>query len=630
MTRRALLIGAMTYGLQGVDNDIELMEDALAARGFGRITTCTGKDATYHGMISALERLCRDSQEGDTVVVYYSGHGSLTDGVQYLVPVDIEESTQQDFRGLLGTELTEVFRRLTATTRNTTCVLDSCHAGALVRGQLRLKSRAMPDIPLDAAREQVARAGGAEDGPVAHLVRLTASQQYGSAFEGKPLDGDRVQGLFTDALTALLRDPRTGGLPWAVLMRRIRDRVKQVVDQWPDAGGESGRLPFSLEVPDQPERLPLERVGGRFRVPGGALLGLGTGDVLRLVFPDDSPVLPDPVESREDLTVTVRCEVSALDGADALLDVPPEPAGLLTAQLPPGPYAVPLLLHDRRLVRLDAALPEEFAEALRARVTASPRLGIEAGASRAFAVVLPHEAGGTEVCTSDGLAARGPQPTTAEGAQSTADLLETLARGERLRALGDPPDDERLDAPVEVRVERLPSTGGGGWEPLPARDASLYPGDRYRLTVTNLSDQVLYSWIIGVGLSGRSGLITNDQPSGVRLRPRGAEYGSTVRLGPVRVFWPHDVPKWGPRPETVHLLIGNRPVDLTPLVARGARDLVRQDPHHPLRHLLDELWEGGREYRRDQEVLSDGELRYRVLTAHALTYPTSPAGEGCS
>ncbi|MEU2561088.1 caspase family protein [Streptomyces longispororuber] len=625
MTRRALLLGSATYGLQGVDNDIELMEDVLTARGFvqAMITTCTGKDATYHGMTDALGRLCRDAQQGDTVVVYYSGHGALTDGLQYLVPVDIEESTADDFRGLLGAELTEVFRRLTEKTPNTTCVLDCCHAGALVRGpgRLRLKSRSLPGLPMAAAHERAARIGGTDLELVPYLVRLAASQQAGSAYEA-PVDGDggRVRGLFTDALAALLRDPRTGGLPWTVLLRRVRDRVKQTSDQWPDAGGEAGRLPFSLDVPRQPEHLPLERVHGRFRVPGGQVLGLGAGDVLSVVFPDDTPHR----EAAEDHTLTVRGEVKGLDGADALVDLEPEPAGLRTAQLPPGAYAVPVRLHDRRRVHLDAALPRAYAAALREQVASCPRLALADSADEAFATVLPGPGGGAVVHLWDRLPARTPLPATPEAARDLTALLETLARGERLRALGDPDDGQRLEAHIDVRAEHQPGTGGG-WEPLAPRGATLHPGDRYRLTVTHHSDQVLYAWIVAVGLSGRTELVTNDQPSGVRLRARGSGHDTAVRLGPVRLFWPEDVPPEGPRPETVHLLVGNRPVDFTPLVSRGARERARRQADHPLRHLLDELWDGAGEHRRDQEAQRDRELHYRVLSLHALMRPLDRA-----
>ncbi|GHE92623.1 hypothetical protein GCM10018785_68470 [Streptomyces longispororuber] len=616
MTRRALLLGSATYGLRGVENDIDLMRDVLTAGGFDRITTCTGKDATYHGMSEALERLCRDARHGDAVVVYYSGHGALTDGLQYLLPVDVEDSTADDFRGLLGAELTELFRRLTEDVRNTTCVLDCCHAGALVRGpgRLRLKSRSLPALPMAAAHERASRTGGTGRELVPHLVRLTASQRGGSAYEAPVAEG-RTQGLFTDALAALLRDPRTGGLPWTVLLRRVRDRVKQTSDQWPDAGGAAGRLPFSLDVPRQPELLPLERVRGRFRVPGGEVLGLGAGDVLSVVFPDDTPY----EEAAEDRTLTVRGEVRGLDGADALVDLEPEPAGLRTAQLPPGAYAVPVRLHDRRRVHLDAALPRAYAAALRERVGSCPRLALADSADDAFATVLPDARGGVEVRLWDRLPARTPLPATPEAVPNLTELLETLARGERLRALGDPADGQRLETPVDVRAERLPGTGGG-WEPLAPRGATLHPGDRYRLTVTHHGDQVLYAWIVAVGLSGRTELVTNDQPSGVRLRARGA-----VHLEPVRVFWPEDVPREGPRPETVHLLVGNRPVDLTPLVSRGARERARRRADHPLRHLLDELWDGVGERRRDQEAQRDRELHYRVLSLHALMRPQAPA-----
>ncbi|MGP4002789.1 caspase family protein [Streptomyces sp. 8N706] len=607
MTLRAVLIGSQTYGLSGVHADVELMRRVLADRGFTRMRTYVEDAAGYHGIAGALERLRHETRPGDGVVVYYSGHGSMHGDLQYLVPVDIGQSTSTDFRGYLAEELTAAFRAITAITPNVTGILDCCHSGGMLRDsdQWQLKSRTLPEIPADDGLARAADHARTPEVLVPHLVRLPASRRHGSAYEAANRQGTGRQGLFTETLADLLDATRDRPLPWSVLIARARDRIGQRVAQWPDAGGPSGRLPFSLETPAQPERLPLVRRHGRFLVPGGAVFGLGPGDLVRMVFPGAGGETDGPV-----------CPVDALDAGDAVLRTPPDAPELLTQELPPGSYALPELVHDRWQVHIAPGATGPFAAELRERLTASPRLAETSLRDGAFASVRVREDGSAEVVNPDDHAFRHPVEATATGARDLAALLETLARGERLRQLRDPEGTERLDAEIDARFEVVTPGAGGPFTLAPEGDP-VYDGDRYRVVVTNRSTRVLYLWVLGVGLSGRTELVTNDQPSGVRLQPDDAAHGSTVELGPVEIYWPDDVPRKGSRPETVHLLVGDRTMDLTPLVSRGAHDRAMTEAGPSLRVLLREIWDGV----RDQRPSAEGEFRHRVLTVRACAEP---------
>lgn len=166
MTKRALLIGAQTYDLSGVDGDMTVMERILGDRGFTDLRVHrTAEETRYHAVEEALTRLAEETRNGDAVVVYYSGHGSLLPVpgnlrglrpdapayLQYLVPSDHEDSTAADFRGYLAEELTAVLRRLTSVTPNVTCIMDCCHSGGMVRAPAgrRIKSVSC-DVPVDA------------------------------------------------------------------------------------------------------------------------------------------------------------------------------------------------------------------------------------------------------------------------------------------------------------------------------------------------------------------------------------------------------------------------------------------------------------------------------------------------
>lgn len=615
MTLRAVLIGAQTYGLTGVHADVELMRRVLADRGFTDLDVRTGVRARYEDIREALDRLRSVLRPGDGVVVYYSGHGGLSDGLQYLVPVDMSESTSTDFRGYLAEELTAAVRALTAVTPNVTCVLDACHSGGAVReaayesGLWALKSVQLPRVPPDAALARAALLAGPDDSLVPNVVRLTACEQHGSAYEAELRPGAGRQGVFTAALADLLDATAGRRVPWSVLMARARDRIKQQqVLQRPDAGGPSGRLPFSLEEPAEPERLPLLRREGRFRVPGGALFGLGPEDEVRMVFPDDTP----RNEGRE---TSVPATVEEMHAGDAVLRVTlaavprPPTDELSSAVVPPGSYALAVRVRDRGQVLIDAAGP--FADALRKELARSPRLAETPEADKAFAVVRVRD-GRPEVLNRQGQPVRRPtDPAYSDASRLTA-LLDELARGERVRWLGDPRGASRLDAGLDVLFEARRPTGNGDWRVIRPMGECLYDGDLYRATVNNRSGTPLYFWVIGVGLSGRTALVTNDQPSGYRTQPH-----TRRATAPVQVYWPPDVPEQGPRPETVHLIVGDRPMDLSGLASREARDRSARTTDHALGALLQEVWDGVRDQRMDVGE----EFHYRVWTVHADALP---------
>ncbi|MBT2398199.1 caspase family protein [Streptomyces sp. ISL-100] len=630
MTLRAVLIGAQTFNLTGVHTDVEVMHSVLGKHGFTDIRAHVEKEASYAGISQALRQLCRDTRHGDGVVVYFSGHGSLRGDLQYLVPDDIEQSTPTDFRGFLAAELTDMIRVLTRITPNVTCVLDCCHSGGAVRdpdhdsGRWRLKSVTPAKVAHDDGLARAAALARRNAPLVREVVRLTACRQHGSAFEAEVRPGAGRQGVFTAALADVLDTPAARQVPWSVLIARLRDRVKQQqMSQWPDAGGPSGRLPFSLEERSEPERMPLVRRDGRFVVPGGAVFGLDPNDTVRMVFPHDDPWRePTDREPAEGEDVTVEATVDTMEGGDAVLRTTPEadaatadaplPAGLFTAELPPGTYALPLRVHDRRLVCIegDGAL----ADALRRQLADCPRLA-ETHDGRPFATVRLHH-GTATVLNHDNLPFREPLGATPSQVSRITGLLEDLARGDRVRALRDPQDAALLSAHVEVRFEIEDPAHSGIWRPLDAVGERLYDRDRYRVTVTNQTGEPLYFWVVGVGLSGRTALVTNDQPSGYHLEPHGAPHRSTRTTAPIRITWPQDVPRLGPRPETVHVLVGDRPMDLNVLTSVGPRrNADTTDP--ALMPLLQEVWGAF----RDQVMEGAEEFHYRVHTVHANVLP---------
>ncbi|MFI1708620.1 caspase family protein [Streptomyces griseoruber] len=636
MTLRALLIGAQTFGLKGVHADIERMRQVLTGRGFTDLDIRTGQHASYEGIREGFARLRDRTVSGDGVVVHYSGHGGLTDDLQYLVPFDLAESTAADFRGYLAEELTAELAALAERTPNITCILDCCHSGGAVReaactsGRWTLKSVLLPRVPLDAARTRAEALTRRDEPLVPNVVRLAACAQHGAAWEWEPEPGAGLQGVFTAALADLLDATAGRRVPWSVLVARARDRIaQQRMRQRPDAGGPSGRLPFSLEESAEPDRLPLLRSEGRFRIPGGALFGLHPPDTVALVFPVGAP-------EEEGGDISLAAAVEEMRGGDALLRVTESGDGaataeeLRTAPLPPGSHALAIEVHDRRNVLIEA--PRPFADELRGELVRSPRLTETTTAVDAFAVVRMR-AGAPEVLGPGGQVLRRPGAPSLAGAARVAELLEELARGDRLRRMGDPEGAARLHAAVDVLIEvpeppapgqpRHPLRNGGAWRPLRPVGERLYDGDGYRVRVTNSAGTRVYFWVVGVGLSGRTTLVTNHQPSGCPVEPDRDHVTQ-----PISLYWPPDVPQeGGSRAETVLVIVGDRPMDLSGLTSRETR--TPAGARGALAQLLREVRDGV----RDQRMTVGDEFRYRVWTvdAEALPHaerPGNPGGPG--
>src|SRR5207249_678645 len=109
-----------TGGLAGPEKDVERMCSALDKLGFeSRI--CVGSNASREGIFDEYQRLIGDASVGDAALVYYSGHGGFAPNpayrpmdasglvrprsYQFIVPYDIDESTDDDFRGIVDVEL---------------------------------------------------------------------------------------------------------------------------------------------------------------------------------------------------------------------------------------------------------------------------------------------------------------------------------------------------------------------------------------------------------------------------------------------------------------------------------------------------------------------------------------------
>lgn len=140
MAKRALCIGINDYpgtgsDLRGCVNDANDWAATLGGRGF-TVSKLLDSQATKAAMVEAFAGLIGGAKDGDTVVITFSGHGTLApdtsgdeiDGYdEALCPYDIHQG-----KVLLDDEIHELFNKRPAGAR-LILISDSCHSGTVTR-----------------------------------------------------------------------------------------------------------------------------------------------------------------------------------------------------------------------------------------------------------------------------------------------------------------------------------------------------------------------------------------------------------------------------------------------------------------------------------------------------------------
>jgi len=133
--RHALVIGIADYqstrinDLFYTDDDAMSMADLLAAQGWDVEETLIDSDASKAGIISAIQNLLESVPKGDYALIYYSGHGTESNGTSYLVPYDYDINSNSKL--ISEDELAALFSSY-AKTDNLIFIADSCFSGGFI------------------------------------------------------------------------------------------------------------------------------------------------------------------------------------------------------------------------------------------------------------------------------------------------------------------------------------------------------------------------------------------------------------------------------------------------------------------------------------------------------------------
>jgi hypothetical protein len=507
-------------------------------------------------MLEGFDRLVADSREGDLAVVYYSGHGAHVENAdstvggprrfQCIVPTDIEESTDEDFRGISSWELSIKQAALTARTRNVVVLLDCCHSAQMSRDGAGLAAvpRALPHpIRLGLARYFAALRDEQRDAlerldPLANpdAVRLVACGLTEAAFECAMADGSR-SGVFTDSLVDVLAEVGEASVSWGTVAAAVRRRVlARIPTQRPDVEGPAHRLIFSLVELDNRGHVPLLSDGGRAQLLAGRLSGVSVGDVYDVA----------PLGSSEAVEIAAIARVTVTSVAATTAIVAPGDWRGGHASLPAEAVAMPVsLAGPRRPVAIEAP------EAERVRIGAAlagSRTMRPATAEDAELLLATLRVAGDSLTVEDHLGPLGPPLPYPQGLDRGVRQLGDLAVAQGIRDLVGSHGVDEADVEIEWGTVEA-----GIPCPLPASGAALALGDRIYVRMRNATagtggpQRRLYAHVLNVGLSHRVSLLTAEAPSGVVLDPGApayvlAEGTEPGRLQGLELSWPDELP----------------------------------------------------------------------------------------
>lgn len=143
------------HNLDGCVNDARAIKSLIMARyGFEEknIDTLINQDANRKNILDAIQKLIDGSQPGDVVFIYYAGHGSqVKNSLSYDSTKHDQTIVPADLNDIRNKELSKLFNDLQKKGVKLTLIFDSCHSGAIARGnQLPTEGKTRYQWPVDA------------------------------------------------------------------------------------------------------------------------------------------------------------------------------------------------------------------------------------------------------------------------------------------------------------------------------------------------------------------------------------------------------------------------------------------------------------------------------------------------
>ncbi|KAJ6050697.1 uncharacterized protein N7446_010806 [Penicillium canescens] len=641
-TKRALVITSPWGDLRGTENDGRCMQSLLARYGF-QVLSCHGAQATRKGILEAWQQLISSTSSGDSVAIYYSGHGGFVECAanedngkewryQFLVPVDFEDPSSGGFNGVLDVELAQLLRATTARTRNVTVILDCCYSGRMVRAPGYGDAARPKQVPsvhyedvadfLTSYAESVSKDSNHmkwDENPDA--VRVVAAAPSETAWEVRGKDG-RWMGSFTSALVQVMNEAHNRRLPWRTSILRVQDLVQtQFPSQHPLVEGPHARLHFSLDEAVS-DAIHLKIENGQPVLQAGRVAHVSEGDMYAVTCLDTE------IFSKEDQIAV--CEIINVHPFQAegrlyyttsnpIQEVPSE--GALAFLQQSAHYRWPISAPPSVLHLLSPKVQQSrFIRFLGENELGSPLISVY------------HQESFIGIQSQDGmqLTTRYFNPESLTHADHVCQAVvadaDRLACAQNLLGLRNGNADEPFSHQVDVKVglvenhQPTKTLTGSGCDHL-CEDQRIY------ISLRNDGTTTAYVSILHINVQGKISLISKSSPLGIELHAQRSHWLRKTSFGVLeglRVSWPADLPRTRPIDEHLLLFITTSPVDLRAI----------SDPHvtpqrtavSKLERTMYQLCRGERRDLMDDDEL--GQTAYDIvhipLTLFAREQPAAP------
>ncbi|KAE8354273.1 caspase domain-containing protein [Aspergillus coremiiformis] len=580
MSRRALLIASTYGGLNGTVNDAKTMESLLAKRDF-EIIPCYNEAATRSGILDAWHHLIEVTAPGDVIVIFYSGHGALVHDegrkeknkswqFQFLVPVDYDESTEGDFRGILDVEISYLLRDTTEKTRNVTIIIDCCHSGRMFRDsaveQEPVKQKSLSKVQFHDLNVYLKglRDKGYFHGEVFQLgnpyaVRIAAAATAESACEHINSRG-KWSGALTDALAKAMEETNGVDVSWRTTLVRVCQLVN-TRHQWqhPQVEGPDTRAQFSLQHVKS-GALYVKMDGNTAMIEAGTIVGVRKGNVYTVV-----PFDPEEAEEGEPAVEATVTAVAAFKSKATLTHVPSwkslEREGALA------------FLKRDIVDKLPVILPSNL-EGLQAGVEESRYLRPSSPDDKhAPLAEFRHKDSCVVLVDHQDIRIRTRSIDTSEEAtsQTFSDIIadaERLARAKRVRELRCERRQDLLAHDLRVTVGTVEDGEPKVNFEMQGHDR-INEGDSVYIRLENAGNSTLYVSVLNINISGTVTSLTGAWPLGIELPPElDITLGSNAfdELVGSEISWPKGVATDLPVEERFVVFVSNYPVSLNYLV----------------------------------------------------------------
>lgn len=589
-SKRALLIGSPVGALTGPATDLDLMGDILKKYGFCLTRCSVEQDAQYpatrKGILAAWEHLIEQSSPADAVVVYYTGHGGLTEKpdedkderrrwrLQFLVPFDFHESRKEDFRGITDFEISDFLIKLTAKTDNVTMILDCCHSARMARRPATPKainSEDYPEVSVHIQRLAEQRIGAElfpEGNP--NVVRVVAAATSESAWEREFADHKRM-GVLTEALTEALAYAFPSQVSWRSILLRIRDRISRTMPgQYTQVEGPADRLLFRTETEVSRVRFPINRRQSGYVLAAGRLHGVSKGDQFAVAASIKNATL-----SQSDVPMATA-EVVQLGGATSGVRLEWKNA---TRKLPDGAQAT-LVKKVQDQLPVSVRGEDGFVTHVTTYLKKSDflRPAEQSENQSALATIAKSELSQVTVRDTQGSMLRDwkfEKENEVRGLiERSMVVLRKFARAHHVLSL----EGERtLSECLDVEFGTVAASQSPDRTPITSPQHALHPGNRVYIKLRNDSpNKALFVSIIDI--TGENVTLLNDtSPDGIELRANDGSYVfgevdfNNTLIGS-KINWPDDVPPKQKLPVAVVLVITETRIDLRGLNTTHTRE----------------------------------------------------------